>query len=129
MFCPCTEIKEEEDKKQHLGEYIKNIDSKAVCKSKIKRGKERFSQGDAGTQWFSAMRLCTTTKVKKKNKKGILGKILALTYTDKLDNETLNELTALGFNIAKKYRINLKNKHNSFWSKLLSCPLYRRDQN
>ena len=52
------------------------------------------------------------------NKKNILGKILALTYTDKLDNETLNELSALGFNLAKKYRINLKDNTTSFWSNL-----------
>ena len=50
--------------------------------------------------------------------KNMLGKILALTYTDKLDNETLNEISALGFDIARKYRINLKNDKTSFWSNL-----------
>ena len=54
----------------------------------------------------------------RKNKQKILGKILALTYTDRIDNETLNELSALGFNVAKKYKLNLKNKKTSFWSNL-----------
>ncbi len=52
------------------------------------------------------------------NKDNTLGKILALTYTDKIDNESLNELCALGFDISKKYRINLKNNFLSFWTNL-----------
>ena len=54
----------------------------------------------------------------RKNNKNELGKILALTYSDLIDNETLNELSALGFNVVKKYKLNLKNKNNSFWSNL-----------
>ena len=54
----------------------------------------------------------------RKNNRNELGKILALTYTDKIDNETLNELSALGYDIAKKYKLNLKNEKISFWSNL-----------
>ena len=54
----------------------------------------------------------------RKNNQNELGKILALTYTDKIDNETLNELTALGYDIAKKYKLNLKSEKISFWSNL-----------
>ncbi len=54
----------------------------------------------------------------RKNSKKILGKILALTYSDRIDNETLNELSALGFKVANKYRLNLKNKKLSFWANL-----------
>ncbi len=54
----------------------------------------------------------------RKNKQNELGKIFTLTYTDKIDNETLNELSALGYDIAKKYKLNLKNEKISFWSNL-----------
>ena len=54
----------------------------------------------------------------RKNSKNELGKILALTYSDKLDNETLNELCAIGFELSKKYKLNLKNKTKSFWTNL-----------
>jgi len=43
----------------------------------------------------------------RKNKKKINGLILALTYTDKIDNEVLNELKAIGQNLSQKYKINL----------------------
>lgn len=52
----------------------------------------------------------------RKNDKNELGKILALTYSDLIDNETLNELSALGFDIVKKYKLNLRNNKNAFWS-------------
>lgn len=54
----------------------------------------------------------------RKNIQGELGKILAITYSDKLDNETLNECSAIGFNLVKKYKINLNNECDSFWSNL-----------
>ena len=34
---------------------------------------------------------------------------MALTYTDKVDNEVLNELSVLGHALAKKYLINYNN--------------------
>jgi hypothetical protein len=55
----------------------------------------------------------------RKNIQGELGKILAITYSDKLDNETLNECSAIGFDLVKKYKINLKTEYDSFWSNLL----------
>jgi transcriptional regulator with XRE-family HTH domain len=54
----------------------------------------------------------------RKNKENILGLILALTYTDKIDNEVLNELSAIGNDLAKKYLINYNNEINGFKKKL-----------
>jgi methylphosphonate synthase len=42
----------------------------------------------------------------RKNQNNKLGLILALTYTDKIDNEVLNELSVIGNKLAKKYLIN-----------------------
>ena len=56
----------------------------------------------------------------RKNIKGELGKILAITYSDKLDNETLNECSAIGFDLVKKYKINLNTEYDSFWTNLLN---------
>ena len=52
----------------------------------------------------------------RKNSSNKLGFILALTYTDKVDSESLNELTAVGYNLAKKYQLNLNNEINGFKS-------------
>jgi methylphosphonate synthase len=50
----------------------------------------------------------------RKNKENRLGLILALTYTDKVDNEVLNELSAIGNELAKKYLINYNNEIDGF---------------
>jgi methylphosphonate synthase len=50
----------------------------------------------------------------RKNKQNKLGLILALTYTDKVDNEVLNELSVLGNELAKKYLINYNNEIDGF---------------
>ena len=50
----------------------------------------------------------------RKNKENKLGLILALTYTDKIDNEVLNELSVIGNELAKKYLINYNNEINGF---------------
>jgi methylphosphonate synthase len=50
----------------------------------------------------------------RKNKENKLGLILALTYTDKVDNEVLNELSVIGNELAKKYLINYNNEINGF---------------
>jgi hypothetical protein len=55
----------------------------------------------------------------RENKKNILGNILALTYTDKLSTESLNEFSAIGYKLTKKFNLNLKNKFNAFKSSLL----------
>ena len=49
----------------------------------------------------------------KKNKENILGSILALTYTDKIDGEIING-RAIGYNLAKDYKINTSNKYKVF---------------
>jgi len=50
----------------------------------------------------------------RKNNENKLGLILALTYTDKIDNEVLNELSVIGFELAKKYLINFNNEIEGF---------------
>jgi methylphosphonate synthase len=50
----------------------------------------------------------------RKNKENRLGLILALTYTDKVDNEVLNELSVIGNELGKKYLINYNNKVDGF---------------
>ena len=55
----------------------------------------------------------------RKNANKELGKILAITYSDKLDNETLNESSSIGFNLVKKYKIKINTEYDSFWSNLM----------
>lgn len=55
----------------------------------------------------------------RENKKNILGNILALTYADKLNTESLNEFSAIGYQLTKRFNLNLKNKFNAFKSSLL----------
>jgi methylphosphonate synthase len=50
----------------------------------------------------------------RKNKENRLGLILALTYTDKVDNEVINELSVIGNELAKKYLINYNNEIDGF---------------
>lgn len=52
------------------------------------------------------------------NKKNVLGSILALTYTDKIDGETVNELSAIGYDLVKNYAINSSNKNKIFYENL-----------
>ena len=54
----------------------------------------------------------------RQNKEKILGSILALTYTDKVDGEILNELSAIGHDLVKKYKINTINKFKGFYDNL-----------
>ncbi len=55
----------------------------------------------------------------RKNKENLLGNILALTYADKLNTESLNEFSAIGYDLTKKFNLNLSNKIYSFKSSLL----------
>jgi len=50
----------------------------------------------------------------RKNDENRLGLILALTYTDKIDNEVLNELSVIGNELAKKYLTNYNNEIDGF---------------
>lgn len=54
----------------------------------------------------------------RKNSEGINGCILALTFSDKIDGDTLNEISAIGYENAKKLRINLNDELNCFKSSL-----------
>ena len=54
----------------------------------------------------------------RKNEKNIFGHILALTYSDKVDSEVLNELSAIGYEQAKDLRIKLNNELEAFKSSL-----------
>ncbi len=83
----------------------------------IEKNKKKVAKMNTGDSMYISPYVCHSFATRK-NKENSLGKILALTYTDKLDNETLNEMTALGFNNIKKFRINLKNFKTSFWSNL-----------
>lgn len=83
----------------------------------IEKNKKKVAKMNTGDSMYISPYVCHSFTTRK-NKENILGNILALTYTDKLDNETLNELTGLGFDIVKKYKINLKNNITSFWSNL-----------
>ena len=48
----------------------------------------------------------------RKNQGDKLGLILALTYTDKVDNEVLNELSVIGHTLSKKYLIHYNNNED-----------------
>lgn len=54
----------------------------------------------------------------RKNKESIYGYILALTYSDKIDSDGLNELTAIGYDNAKNLRIKLNDELEAFKSSL-----------
>ena len=60
-----------------------------------------------------------TTRKNKNNEKGI---ILALTYTDKIDNDVLNEMSAIGSKLSKKYYLALDDDYN-FIKKYLNMHL------
>jgi len=49
----------------------------------------------------------------RKNKNNLKGLILALTYTDKIDNDALNELNSIGKDLSKDFKINLSDKSSS----------------
>lgn len=54
----------------------------------------------------------------RKNVDNKLGHILALTYSDKISTESLNELNAIGYNLVRRFKLNLKNETYSFKSTL-----------
>jgi methylphosphonate synthase len=73
-----------------------------------KNGTKKLEEMNTGdSMYISPYTPHSFTTRKNKNKK--LGLILALTYTDKIDNEVLNELSVLGHALAKKYLINYNN--------------------
>ena len=54
----------------------------------------------------------------RRNEENINGVILALTYTDKLDHNCVDELNAIGIDLSKNYQLNLENELESFKSNL-----------
>lgn len=58
-----------------------------------------------------------TTRKNEKNEKGL---ILALTYTDKIDNEVLNEINAIGTELSKRYKLDLTNKKISLENNIIN---------
>ena len=54
----------------------------------------------------------------RKNAENRLGYILALTYADKIDGESINELSAIGYGLAKKFKLNINNEPESFFANL-----------
>ena len=52
------------------------------------------------------------------NKLNINGKILALTFADVLNNNSLNEVSEIGFDKIKLSKINLTNEFSTFWENL-----------
>lgn len=84
----------------------------------ILNGKKKIAKMDTGDSMYISPYIPHSFTTRKNNK-GEYGKILAITYSDKLDNETLNESSAIGFNLVKKYKINLNTEYVSFWSNLI----------
>ena len=65
-------------------------------------GKKKLEEMNTGdSMYISPYTPHSFTTRKNQDKK--LGLILALTYTDKVDNEVLNELSVIGHQLAKKY--------------------------
>ena len=83
----------------------------------LKKNKKKIARMNTGDSMYIAPYIPHSFTTRK-NKKNELGKILALTYSDQIDNETLNELNVLGFDIANKYRIDLTNEKKAFWGNL-----------
>jgi hypothetical protein len=72
----------------------------------IKNGEKKVAEMNTGDSMYISPYVPHSFTTRK-NKEKINGLILALTYTDKIDNEVLNELRAIGQNLSKKYKINL----------------------
>ena len=83
----------------------------------IENGKKKCAVMNTGDSMYISPYVPHTFTTRK-NKENILGSILALTYTDKIDGEIINELSAIGYNLAKDYKINTSNKYKSFYENL-----------
>jgi transcriptional regulator with XRE-family HTH domain len=55
----------------------------------------------------------------RKNDENILGHILALTYSDKVDSENINEVVAIGKKLSPKFKINSSNEVKAFKENLI----------
>ena len=83
----------------------------------IENGKKKVAVMNTGDSMYISPYVPHTFTTRK-NKENILGSILALTYTDKLDGEIVNELSAIGYDLVKKYKINTNDKSSGFYENL-----------
>ena len=83
----------------------------------IENGKKKLAKMNTGDSMYISPYVPHTFTTRK-NTKNILGSILALTYTDKIDGEIINELSAIGHKLANDYRINTVNPKKSFYDNL-----------
>ncbi len=52
------------------------------------------------------------------NSKNVYGKILALTFSDVITNDVLNEILVLGYEKTRKFKTNINDEYQSFWANL-----------
>jgi len=79
----------------------------------MKDGKKQIAEMNTGDSMYISPYVPHTFTTRKNNKNK-LGCILALTYADKIDGESINELSAIGYNLAKKFKLDLKHKESGF---------------
>jgi transcriptional regulator with XRE-family HTH domain len=79
----------------------------------MSNGKKKVAQMNTGDSMYISPYIPHTFTTRKNSEKK-LGHILALTYSDKISTETLNELNAIGYDLIKRSKLNLKNKIYSF---------------
>ena len=84
----------------------------------IENGKKKVAKMTTGDSMYISPYVPHTFTTRK-NKENILGSILALTYTDKIDGEIVNELSAIGHDLVKMYKINTANQFKGFYENLL----------
>jgi transcriptional regulator with XRE-family HTH domain len=77
------------------------------------KGKKKLEEMNTGDSMYISPYTAHSFTTRKNNENK-LGLILALTYTDKIDNEVLNELSVIGRELAKKYLTNYNNEINEF---------------
>lgn len=90
----------------------------------IENGKKKIAEMNTGDSMYISPYIPHSFTTRK-NKKNINGLILALTYTDKVDNELINELRAIGTELSKKYKLNF-NKNDPKKSLLENINYYLR---
>lgn len=76
----------------------------------VENGEKKITEMNTGDSMYISPYIPHSFTTRK-NKDGINGLILALTYTDKIDNQVLNELQAIGNNLSKKFKLNLDEKN------------------
>ena len=80
-------------------------------------GKKKVAKMNTGDSMYIAPYIPHSFTTRK-NKENIKGLILALTYTDKITTECLNEMNAIGVEKIKKMRMTLNNQKNAILSSI-----------